>query len=216
MSDETKRIILKHGTGVPTIPTSNDHRDGTWIATDIYPYEIYIDSVSGLMYINSGGLINEVITDLGTKTFATYSDIQNQTAAVINTGYGVKFRTLNLSSGISVLNDTKITLQNTGYYNLSIDLQFLNTDTQENDANVWIKKNGTNIISSNGLASIPATHGGIHGHTIFTKNILIQGIATDYFEVFFSVSNTLVSLATYTASSPSPSTPSAQFTINQL
>jgi len=216
MSDETKRIILKHGTGVPTIPTSNDHRDGTWIATDIYPYEIYIDSVSGLMYINSGGLINEVITDLGTKTFANYSDIQNQTAAVINTGYGVKFRTLNLSSGISVLNDTKITLQNTGYYNLSIDLQFLNTDTQENDANVWIKKNGTNIISSNGLASIPATHGGIHGHTIFTKNILIQGIATDYFEVFFSVSNTLVSLATYTASSPSPSTPSAQFTINQL
>ena len=216
MSDETKRIILKHGTGVPTIPTSNDHRDGTWIATDIYPYEIYVDSVSGLMYINSGGLINEVITDLGTKTFATYNDIQNQTAVAINTGYGVKFRTLNLSSGISVLNDTKITLQNTGYYNLSIDLQFLNTDTQENDANVWIKKNGTNIISSNGLASIPATHGGIHGHTIFTKNLLIQGVAADYFEVFFSVSNTLVSLATYTASSPSPSTPSAQFTINQL
>jgi len=216
MSDETKRIILKHGTGVPTIPTSNDHRDGTWIATDIYPYEIYVDSVSGLMYTNSGGLINEIITDLGTKTFATYNDIQNQTAAAINTGYGVKFRTLNLSSGISVLNDTKITLQNTGYYNLSIDLQFLNTDTQENDANVWIKKNGTNIVSSNGLASIPATHGGIHGHTIFTKTFLIQGIATDYFEVFFSVSNTLVSLATYPASSPSPSTPSAQFTINQL
>jgi len=216
MSDETKRIILKHGTGVPTIPTSNDHRDGTWIATDIYPYEIYIDSVSGLMYINSGGLINEVITDLGTKTFATYNDIQNQTAAAINTGYGVKFRTLNLSSGISVLNDTKITLQNTGYYNLSIDLQFLNTDNQEHDANVWIKKNNTNIISSNGVASIPATHGGVHGHNIFTKNFLIQGVATDYFEVFFSVSNTLVSLATYTASSPSPSTPSAQFTINQL
>jgi hypothetical protein len=216
MSDETKRIILKHGTGVPTIPTSNDHRDGTWIASDIYPYEIYVDSVSGLMYINSGGLINEIITDLGTKTFATYNDIQNQTAAAINTGYGVKFRTLNLSSGISVLTDTKITLQNTGYYNLSIDLQFLNTDTQENDANVWIKKNGTNIVSSNGVGSIPATHGGVHGHTIFTKNFLIQGIATDYFEVFFSVSNTLVSLATYTASSPSPSTPSAQFTINQL
>jgi len=216
MSDETKRIILKHGTGVPTIPTSNDHRDGTWIATDIYPYEIYVDSVSGLMYINSGGLINEVITDLGTKTFATYNDIQNQTAAAINTGYGVKFRTLNLSSGISVLNDTKITLQNTGYYNLSIDLQFLNTDNQEHDANVWIKKNNTNIISSNGVASIPATHGGVHGHNIFTKNFLIQGVATDYFEVFFSVSNTLVSLATYTASSPSPSTPSAQFTINQL
>ena len=216
MSDETRRIILKHGTGVPTIPTSNDHRDGTWIATDIYPYEIYVDGVTGLMYINSGGLINEIITDLGTKTFATYNDVQNQTAAVINTGYAVKFRTLNLSSGISVVTDTKITLQNAGFYNLSIDLQFLNTDTQENDANVWIKKNGANIVSSNGLASIPATHGGIHGHTIFTKNFLIQGVATDYFEVFFSVSNTLVSLAYYAAASPSPSTPSAQFTINQL
>ena len=39
MSDETRRIIIKKGAGVPTIPTSVDHRDGSWLATDIYEGE---------------------------------------------------------------------------------------------------------------------------------------------------------------------------------
>ena len=105
MSDETRRIILKHGTGVPTIPTSNDHRDGTWIATDIYPYEIYVDGVTGLMYINSGGLINEIITDLGTKTFATgvnYIFAKNDGVNGIN--MGTSFGTdINATTGIKNL-----------------------------------------------------------------------------------------------------------------
>ena len=50
MSDETRRIIIKKGAGTPTIPTSNDHRDGSWIATDIYEGELYLDTVTGLNY----------------------------------------------------------------------------------------------------------------------------------------------------------------------
>ena len=50
MSDETRRIIIKKGAGVPTIPTSNDHRDGSWLATDIYEGELYLDTVTGLNY----------------------------------------------------------------------------------------------------------------------------------------------------------------------
>ena len=50
MSDETRRIIIKKGAGTPTIPTSNDHRDGSWLATDIYEGELYLDTVTGLNY----------------------------------------------------------------------------------------------------------------------------------------------------------------------
>ena len=50
MSDETRRIIIKKGQGSPTIPTSNDHRDGSWLATDIYEGELYLDTVTGLNY----------------------------------------------------------------------------------------------------------------------------------------------------------------------
>ena len=57
MSDITKRIIVKKGNGVPTIPPSADHRDGTWIATDIYEGEFYLDLLSNDVYTNSGGVI---------------------------------------------------------------------------------------------------------------------------------------------------------------
>lgn len=50
MSDETRRIIIKKGQGSPTIPTSNDHRDGSWLSTDIYEGELYLDTVTGLNY----------------------------------------------------------------------------------------------------------------------------------------------------------------------
>ena len=46
MSDITKRIIIKKGAGVPTVPSSSDHRDGTWLATDIYIGEFYQNTSS--------------------------------------------------------------------------------------------------------------------------------------------------------------------------
>jgi len=57
MSDITKRILIKRGNGVPTIPPSADHRDGTWSATDIYEGEFYLDLLSNDVYTNSGGVI---------------------------------------------------------------------------------------------------------------------------------------------------------------
>jgi len=48
--DENVRIIIKQGSGVPTIPVSADHRNGDWIATDIYEGESYMDTDTGLVY----------------------------------------------------------------------------------------------------------------------------------------------------------------------
>ena len=60
MSDETRRIIIKKGAGTPTIPTSPDHRDGSWISTDIYEGEFYLDTANNQVYTN----INGVVTSL--------------------------------------------------------------------------------------------------------------------------------------------------------
>ena len=56
MSDETRRIIIKKGAGVPTIPTSVDHRDGSWLATDIYEGEFYLDTANNQVYTNINGV----------------------------------------------------------------------------------------------------------------------------------------------------------------
>lgn len=36
---------------IPTIPPSDDHRDGSWIATDVYIGEPFFNSADGLLYI---------------------------------------------------------------------------------------------------------------------------------------------------------------------
>lgn len=57
MCDEKKRMIIKQGSGVPTIPTSADHRNGDWIATDIYQGELYLDTDTGLFYTRNSDSI---------------------------------------------------------------------------------------------------------------------------------------------------------------
>ena len=55
--DLNARIIIKQGSGVPTIPVSADHRNGDWIDTDIYEGEFYQDTDTGLVYTrNSTGI----------------------------------------------------------------------------------------------------------------------------------------------------------------
>jgi len=72
--DENVRIVIKQGSGVPTVPVSADHRNGDWIATDIYEGEQYQDTDTGIVYTRSstgievvgggntgGGLISTVV-----------------------------------------------------------------------------------------------------------------------------------------------------------
>ena len=60
MANETRRIIIKKGTSAPTIPSSSDHTDGTWLASDIYEGELYLDTVTGLNYTRYGSTIVEL------------------------------------------------------------------------------------------------------------------------------------------------------------
>lgn len=55
--DINARILIKQGSGVPTIPASTDHRNGDWISTDIYEGEFYMDTDTGLTYTSNGGTI---------------------------------------------------------------------------------------------------------------------------------------------------------------
>jgi hypothetical protein len=60
MANETRRIIIKKGAGTPTIPSSSDHTDGTWLASDIYEGELYLDTVNGLNYTRYDSTIVEL------------------------------------------------------------------------------------------------------------------------------------------------------------
>lgn len=74
MANETRRIIVKKGTSVPTIPSSTDHTDGTWLATDIYKGEFYLNTTTGKLYTRNDSGISEVGTTSG---FIPYTGATN-------------------------------------------------------------------------------------------------------------------------------------------
>lgn len=51
--DEFRRLVIKQGNGIATVPPSADHRNGDWIATDIYQGELYLDLDTGLIHSRS-------------------------------------------------------------------------------------------------------------------------------------------------------------------
>lgn len=53
MNIQNSRILTKRSTTggvVPTIPASDDHTDGSWLTTDIYKGELFINLVDGIVY----------------------------------------------------------------------------------------------------------------------------------------------------------------------
>ena len=150
-----------------------------------------------------------------TGYYAQYQDDITQSIAVINTGYPIKFRTLDISNGITVVSDSRITFANTGIYNLQFSVQLDNSDTQEHDVTIWLRKNGVDVAGSSGFVAVVSKHGGVNGHVLPSWNYLLDVVAGEYYEIVWSSTSTQVTMPFIAAGSPPPSTASAIFTVTQ-
>jgi hypothetical protein len=71
------RILLKRSTvagEVPTVPGSSTHTDGTWIPTDIYEGEAFLNVTDARLYTRAGSTIKEIGLQnslVGTYQYAT-------------------------------------------------------------------------------------------------------------------------------------------------
>ena len=104
MANETRRIIIKKGTSIATIPASSDHTDGTWLSTDLYIGEFYMNTTNGKIYTRTTTGIEEIIYDvadfevlankatnfttLNNTKYPTTQAVENQIdAKLVSTGY---------------------------------------------------------------------------------------------------------------------------------
>jgi hypothetical protein len=142
--------------------------------------------------------------------FGAFESLVDQTIASTTTAYAMTLNTTDFSNGVTLSNSSRINVTNAGLYNLQWSGQFQNTDTQLHDVSVWLRVNGTDVTGSTGFISVPNSHGGIDGHTISGWNYFLQLAQNDYVELYWSATNTAVSLQFYpTQTSPTrPSTAS--------
>jgi len=75
---QDSRILIKSSTvasQVPTIPASNDHTDGTWLGTDIYKGEIFINQIDAKVYTRTqSGIVQiypQVLSDITEQYWIT-------------------------------------------------------------------------------------------------------------------------------------------------
>jgi hypothetical protein len=174
---------------------------------------------AGITITNGPGSIAIAQTVATTKNYGAFSDYTTQTLASTTAGQVMTFNTTDLGGhGVSVVSGSRLTVATTGVYNFQWSGQFVCTSTTLQDTYVWIRINGTDVVGSTGLISVPNSHAGVDGHTIAGWNFLLALNAGDYVQLVWGGSSTALSIATIAAgTSPTrPSTASLIATFQQI
>ena len=206
--------IANGGTNSTATPTAGGIAYGTGTA-----YAFSSAGTAGQFLTSTGG---------GTPTWSTASspfgnpaywgsfwDTTDQSAVAANTAYAVTLNSADPSNnGTTVVSGSRVTFAHAGIYSLIFSIQFMNTDNQIHDANVWLKKNGTNIPDTDTKLSIQNKHGSINGYGLMTVNFVLSLAAGDYIEMFWAATNTSISIQSEPAGTTpvTPSVPGVVFT----
>jgi hypothetical protein len=165
-----------------------------------------LDNLTGVLLGETGGRFIRF-------PYGAFSSDQDQTTTA-NTAKLMTLNTTDFANEVSI-SSSKITVVNAGIYNLQFSAQFQNTDTAFQDVYIWLKQDGVDIPGSTGFVSIPNRHAGTDGHTIVGWNYFLEMQASDYVEIYWSVTNTAVSIQ-HLAASGTPTKPSTQSVVATL
>jgi hypothetical protein len=152
--------------------------------------------------------------------YGAFEDNTIQTAAAINTPYAMKFGITDLSNGITIVSDgsnlTRITIANTGIYNIQFSAQFDRTNSGTDSVDIWLRKNGVDVVGSGG--KIVLTGGAIASQIIASWNYVLNTVGGDYYQLMWSTPDTHVRLlyeAAQTSPFAHPIIPSVILTVTQ-
>ena len=140
--------------------------------------------------------------------YGAFQSTVDQTAAAINTAYAMTLNTIDYANGVSVASSSRITVADSGIWNLQWSGQFENPDSQDHDVRVWLKINGTVVVGSTGFFAVPSKHGSVNGHALVGWNYFLSLNASDYVELWWETDSTQVSIQAYPAAGNYPSTAS--------
>jgi len=140
--------------------------------------------------------------------YGAFQSTVDQTAALANTAYAMTLNTTDYANGVSVASSSRITVADSGIWNLQWSGQFENPDSQDHDVRVWLKINGTVVTGSTGFFAVPSKHGSVNGHALVGWNYFVSLNASDYIELWWETDSNLVSIQAYPASGNYPSTAS--------
>jgi hypothetical protein len=136
---QNSRIQSKYSTisgSTPTIPSSNDHTDGSWGINDIYIGELYINAIDNKVFSRGESSIFEVgLTDVSASiTGFTYN---NANTFTINDSTGGTFNTIiNTVTGLTTSGNINPVTDNNVDMGSSL-IRFRDINTVNGHSTVW-------------------------------------------------------------------------------
>ena len=156
MATQDSRIKLKRSTiaaTVPTVPSSSDHTDGTWIATDIYKGELFYNQADGVLWTRGDSGI-ECIQGTAKLTIATADVLHlNTTPIEIVAAPGAGY-------AIEVISASMKMVYNSATYATNTSLELITAGATNSQASTVIKNSASTIrrfADATTLASATAT-----------------------------------------------------------
>ena len=140
--------------------------------------------------------------------YGAFRDSTDQSATTISAAYAFKCDTTDFANGIYLTNTDRINFRNTGVYAIQYSIQVKNTTNDGQDIDIWFRKNGTNIASSNTKFHIPARKStGDPSYIVPVSTFYFQLTAGDYIQVMWRVSDVNVTIEYLPAVSSGALTP---------
>jgi len=149
--------------------------------------------------------------------YGAFQDSTDQTAANTTTAYAITFDTTDYANGITLSNTSRLNVSQGGLYNVQFSIQFKNTTNDTQDAEVWFRKNGTDIANSGSrFGLVPRKSSGDPSHMIGALNYFVDLAESDYLQLMWRPSDVGVSIEHFAAgTSPTrPAIPSVIATVS--
>jgi hypothetical protein len=144
------------------------------------------------------------------KRYGSFYDTTTQTAAVINTAYGMTFNTTDLSTGVTIGTPTsRVYVDTRSVYNIQFSAQLDKTIIGLGNVWIWLRKNGTNVVNSTGQLQVQS----ITSETVAAWNYLLDMNAGDYFELMWETDDITTQITSFAATAVHPATPSIILTV---
>ena len=195
---------------------SNNTGDITLAASGASSTTIFDERIGYNSYI---GLEPKTQTAASTYfPYGAFQDTTDQSIATITATANISLNVTDYALGTSLVDGYKIRVDYSGLYNVQFSIQLANADSQIQDIDIWLRKNGSDVAGSNSKFSVDSKHGSINGHVIAALNFNIELAKDDYVSLAWATTSTSVTVEHLAAqTSPTrPATPSAIVTIQYL
>lgn len=146
--------------------------------------------------------------------FGSFYSTADQANAGANQVNKMTYNLTDLSNGVSIVSNSRITIANSGFYNIQFSAQLFKTSGGTSKIDIWLSKNGSNVASTNTEMELTGNSNG----SVAAWNLFVQASAYDYYKLCWSSADATISL-NYTAPQTTPTRPaipSIILTVNKI